>query len=299
MNTKMTLKRCGLLILLCVAAAAPCMAQDYDGGFDVPFVPTPTEVVTEMLRIAEVGPNDILYDLGCGDGRIVITAASELGASGIGIDIDPERIEDSRQNAATSKVTDRVQFIQQDLFQAEIGDATVVSLYLLPTINLRLRPKLFSDLAPGVRVVSHNYHMGEWQPDRVLELPGEWRSHIVYYWIVPANVSGTWKWTLPTVTGDRVNEFVVNQQFQYARGTCSGDDTMAAVKDIVVDGDSLRFTVEHDLRDRIVAVSYEGRVRGNTIEGVASQAGYKDHSISWTAERDPGTELPIDVSEND
>ncbi len=153
---------------------------------EVPYVPTPHQVVEEMLRLANVGKNDVVYDLGCGDGRIVIAAAQKFGARGVGVDIDPERIKESNANARQAGVSDRVKFLQQDLFEIDLSEATVVTLYLLPEVNLRLRPKLLRELKPGTRIVSHNYDMGDWKPEKVLELSGSDQDHIIYYWVVPA-----------------------------------------------------------------------------------------------------------------
>lgn len=152
---------------------------------DVPYVPTPNEVVDGMLRLAEVGPNDVVYDLGCGDGRIVITAAQQYGARGVGIDIDPQRIKESRENARSAGVENRVKFIEQDLFDAEFRDATVVMLYLLPDVNMRLRPKLLEQLEPGTRVVSHSFDMGDWEPAKTEHVDGK----RIYLWIVPEDPS--------------------------------------------------------------------------------------------------------------
>lgn len=151
---------------------------------DVPYVPTPQEVVDRMLAIAKVNKNDVLYDLGSGDGRIVITAAQKYGTRGVGIDINPERIEEARENAKKAGVTDLVEFRQQDLFETDLSKATVVSLYLLPSINLKLRPKLLKELKPGTRIVSHAFDMGNWKPERVEEVDGR----TIYYWVVPKNV---------------------------------------------------------------------------------------------------------------
>lgn len=148
---------------------------------DVVYVPTPQAVVDEMLRLANVQSNDLVYDLGSGDGRIVITAAQKYGARGIGIDINPERIREANENAEKAKVTDRVEFRQQDLFQTDFKDATVVTLYLLPALNVKLRPKLLRELKPGTRIVSHAFDMGEWKPEKVVEVEGK----TVYYWVVP------------------------------------------------------------------------------------------------------------------
>jgi predicted O-methyltransferase YrrM len=155
---------------------------------DVVYVPTPNEVVEQMLAVAKVGKNDVIYDLGSGDGRIVITAAQKFGTRGIGIDIDPERIQEANANAKAAGVTDRVKFLQQDLFQTDISDATVVTLYLLPKLNVKLRPKLFKELKPGTRIVSHDFDMGEWKPEKVLQVKGPSRTHTVYYWTIPEEV---------------------------------------------------------------------------------------------------------------
>lgn len=148
---------------------------------DVPFVPTTDAVVAKMLEMAKVGPKDIVYDLGSGDGRIVITAAKKYGATGLGVDIDPERVKEANQNAKEAKVTDKVKFKQGDLFEVDLSPATVVTLYLLPDVNLKLRPKLLSELKPGTRVVSHNYHMGDWKPEQTVQMDG----HTVYFWTIP------------------------------------------------------------------------------------------------------------------
>ncbi len=160
-------------------------AAAIENVFDVPYVPTPTAVVDRMLSMAKVGKRDLLYDLGSGDGRIVITAAQKYGARGVGYDINPQRIKESNENARKAGVTNRVRFEQQDLFEADLSSATVVTLYLLPDVNLKLRPKLFRDLRPGTRVVSHNYHMGDWQADEVAEVEVKGTKHYVYFWIVP------------------------------------------------------------------------------------------------------------------
>lgn len=145
---------------------------------DVFYVPTPQEVVDAMLQLAHVTPNDVVYDLGSGDGRIPITAAQKYGAKGVGIDIDPRRIEEARENAKLANVTDKVTFLNQDLFESNISDATVVTLYLLPSLNEKLMPKLKKELKPGTRVVSHAFSMGAWEPDEKREIGGR----TIYLW---------------------------------------------------------------------------------------------------------------------
>jgi SAM-dependent methyltransferase len=153
---------------------------------EAPYVPTPNNVVEAMLRLANVGKNDVVYDLGCGDGRIVITAALKYGARGVGVDIDPRRIKESNENARKAGVTDRVKFLQQDLFKINLSEATVVTLYLLPEMNLRLRPKLLRELKPGARIVSHAFDLGDWKPKRVVRVPGPDRARTIYFWVTPA-----------------------------------------------------------------------------------------------------------------
>ena len=166
-----------LLSVLCLASFFAPSAQ----ARDVPFVPTPEKVVERMLEVAKVGPNDVVYDLGSGDGRIVIAAAKKHGARGVGIDIDPERVQEARENARRAGVANRVEFRQGDLFEADIRDATVVTIYLLSGINMKLRPKLIAELKPGTRVVSHAFDMGDWKPDGSAKVG----TSTVYYWVIP------------------------------------------------------------------------------------------------------------------
>jgi SAM-dependent methyltransferase len=148
---------------------------------DVIFVPTDFQVVIAMLKLAEVTSKDIVYDLGCGDGRFVVTAARQMGARGVGIDIDPERIKEARELATRTGANDKVRFIEGDLFDTDISEATVVTLYLLTRLNLKLRPKLMKELRPGTRVVSHAFDMGDWKPEKT-EQAG---SSSIYLWRIP------------------------------------------------------------------------------------------------------------------
>ncbi len=171
------------LLLFCslVLIAAPLAAQTAAPVHkDVPYVPSPTEVVDTMLKLADLHKGDVMYDLGCGDGRIVIAAAQKYGARGTGIDIDPERIKEANENAAKAGVTGQVKFVQQNLFDADFRDADVVTLYLLPDVNIKLRPKLLKELKVGARIVSHQFDMDDWKPDQRVEL--DWRT--VYMWKV-------------------------------------------------------------------------------------------------------------------
>jgi ribosomal protein L11 methylase PrmA len=165
-------------------AALPCAAQFGESG-DVPYVPTPAETVEAMLKLADVKRSDVVYDLGCGDGRIVVMAAQKFGARGVGYDINPQRIKEANENAAKAGVQEKVRFVEKNIFEADIHDATVVTLYLLPDVNLRLRPKLLKDLKPGTRIVSHSFDMDDWKPDRRSDIGGR----TLYLWIVPQHAA--------------------------------------------------------------------------------------------------------------
>jgi trans-aconitate methyltransferase len=149
---------------------------------DVIYVPTPQEVVDEMLKLAKVGKNDVLYDLGSGDGRIPVTAAKRFGIRATGIDIDPQRISEANENAKKNGVTHLVRFKREDLFKTDFSDATVVTLYLLPDLNVKLRPRLLAELKPGTRIVSHQFDMGTWKPERKVELSA---GRVIYLWTIP------------------------------------------------------------------------------------------------------------------
>ena len=174
------------LLLLGGCAWSGAVAPSEPPALDVIFVATDLQVVRAMLEAAKVGPGDVVYDLGCGDGRIVITAAQRYGARGVGVDLDPERIREARENAARAGVTDRVTFVQQDLFATDVSAASVVALYLSPEINLRLGPMLLRDLRPGSRVVSHQFDMGDWLPERSFEVAVAGAARRVFLWRIPA-----------------------------------------------------------------------------------------------------------------
>jgi tRNA G37 N-methylase Trm5 len=173
------------LALLALAFAFPVLAQKEAAPSrspDVIYVPTPQEVVDEMLKVADVKKGDVLYDLGSGDGRIPVTAAKKFGIRAVGIDIDPVRIQEANENAKKNGVEHLVKFRNQDLFRANFKEATVVTLYLLPDLNVKLRPKLWRELKPGTRIVSHQFDMGDWKPEKTIEMSGR----TIYFWTIPA-----------------------------------------------------------------------------------------------------------------
>jgi SAM-dependent methyltransferase len=175
-----------LFCLLLAVGLLPGLAQERKlRAPDVHYEPSPENVVVEMLRLAGVRKGDVVYDLGCGDGRIVITAAKKFGARGVGIDIDPERIRESLENARKAGVMNRVSFRNEDLFEADIREATVVTLFLWHSVNLKLRPKLWRELRPGTRVVSHHWDMDDWKPEKQTEVDG----HPIYLWTIPARAT--------------------------------------------------------------------------------------------------------------
>jgi SAM-dependent methyltransferase len=264
-------------------------------GYDVPYVPTPPEVVDEMLRLAGVKAGDVLYDLGCGDGRIVIAAAKRHGVRAVGIDIDPLRIQESNANAAAAGLAGRVRFLQQNIFEADFKDATVITMYLLTSVNLRLRPKLLAELKPGTRLVSHSFGMAEWRPDKdtvVATSFGDERN--VHFWIVPANVTGRWTWDLSD--GARTTRYVFEaaQEFQDVTATGREGDWPLAVSDIRLVGDELGFRVDAETDEKMVPSFYEGKVAGDRIVGTVKRGdGANAPTVVWKASRDPKTAVPI------
>jgi precorrin-6B methylase 2 len=191
-----------ILLVFAVAAGAQTATQQAPQkelrAPDVVFVPTPNEVVEAMLKVAKVGKGDVLYDLGSGDGRIPITAAQKHGiARGVGIDINPERIKEANENLAKARVGDRVRFINADLFESNLSEATVVTLYLLPALNLKLLPKLLKELKPGTRIVSHAFDMGSWKPERTLKVG----TRDVYFWTIPAPGTPSYKAAMAAASG--------------------------------------------------------------------------------------------------
>jgi SAM-dependent methyltransferase len=232
---------------------------------DVHYVPTPHRVVEAMLRLTAVGPQDVVYDLGSGDGRIPIAAAKRFGARGVGIDIDPVRIKEATANAQTQGVTDRVRFLRQDLFQTDFSSATVVTLYLLPSLNVKLRPRLFRELKPGTRIASHAFDMGDWLPDAKLEVEGS----TAFFWTIPVDVRGDWNWELRSPEGVERHTITFQQRFQKATGSWAGENATVSVPEVRIVGDSITFRIARPTEEFRIA----GRVTGDRIEGTIEQDG--------------------------
>jgi hypothetical protein len=219
-------------------------------GKDVIWVPTPEALVEKMLDMAKVTAKDSVIDLGSGDGRTVI-AAAKRGARAHGIEYNPDMVELSKRNAAKAGVSDRASFAKADLFESDLSQATVITMFLLPDINLRLRPKLL-DMKPGIRVVSNSFTMGDWKADETATVKDGCVSYCTaYLWIVPAKVEGTWK--LPQ------GELSLKQTYQTFSGSMSSGGTTTPITDTTLSGDQISFTAR--------GVKFSGHVRGNTIEG--------------------------------
>ena len=236
---------------------------------DVPYVPTPSDVVALMLEIANVQSSDYVIDLGSGDGRIAIAAVRDRGARGaMGVDIDPVRIGEARKNAKEAGVADKVKFRNQDLFETDFSKASVLTMYLLPNVNLKLRPKVL-DLAPGTRVVSHAFDMGGWESDAHQQVG----SYNVYLWIVPAKVDGQWRVSEPD--GDVAVNF--KQEFQKVHGTAKKDGQQPVPVAGVLRGNVIRFAVGQGSE----AQQHVGRVQGDYIVAIP-----EDGSVhGWRASR--------------
>ena len=284
-----------LLASVCLLLALdPTVFLAQQKMLDVPYVPTKYPVVDEMLRLAGVQKTDVVYDLGCGDGRLVVTAAQRYGAKGVGFDIDPERIAESIENSAKAGVTALVKFHEQDLFTADFREATVMTLYLLTSVNLKLRPKLLRELKPGTRIVSHNFGMGEWRPDASSTVDVEDISHEVYLWIIPANVSGTWTWTQGKPASSA--ELKIDQVFQLPTGKARVSGKDVEVKDMGLKGDQIGFVLDLPYEDKIVPMTFEGKASGHAILGtIKFTSGGKEVVWEWKAKRNPATEKPIDA----
>ena len=264
------------------------VVPDAKGAFlDAPYIATEYRVVDAMLKPLELKSGDVLYDLGCGDGRIVIEAVKRFGVRGVGIDIDPRRIAESKANAIAAKVNDRTIFLQQDLFESDIREATAVAIFLFPEMNLKLIPKFFHELKPGTRIVSHNFGIGDWKPDREISLRVSIDGfHRVLFWVLPANASGTWQgrfkqedWTLQ-----------ITQIFQNISGRISrnGKD-FSPISETTILGDKIYFSFYQ--KDQKQCLTFEGKVAGHTLVGAIRE----DRAVKGTlkAIRNPATASKI------
>jgi hypothetical protein len=277
----------GLWLLPGVLAAHSVSAQEYQFSdefrfrYEVPYVPTPQVTVDEMLRVAGVGPKDFVIDLGSGDGRIVVTAASKFGARGIGVDLDEELVAQSEENARRAGVEDRVRFHRQDLFKTDLDQATVISTYLLPFVMLKLRPQLLQ-LKPGTRIVSHDFDMGDWKPDRKTTV----RKNVML-WIVPAQVSGRWQARLQMPPIERLLDLELTQRYQELSAHARLNGVPSQVWEIKLVGDRLSFVVVDTVdRENEASLYFEARVSGDVAEGELIRGVGATRSVTgWRAVR--------------
>lgn len=259
-----------LALILAMSCALAQAAKEYEPtvgqqGKDVVWVPTPQALVDKMLDIAKVTPNDFVMDLGSGDGRTVITAAKR-GAKAMGIEYNPDMVELSKRNAAKEGIADKVTLLRGDIFESDFSQATVITLFLLPDLNLRLRPKIL-DMKPGTRVVSNAFDMGDWTADEKVTVTDGCTSYCTaYFWMVPAKVQGTWK--MPQ------GELALEQKYQMLSGTLKVGNVSAPITDGKMTGDQIAFSIGE--------TRYSGRVNGNAIEGTSKSA---TNEAKWQATR--------------
>src|SRR3954454_20058722 len=263
------------MLLSANAACAADLQPIKDAG---PYVPSPQSVVADMLRYAEVGANDFLIDLGSGDGRIVLTAAKVFGARGFGVEIKDELVKKSNEAAQLEGLAERVKFVKQDLFKTDISQATVVTMYLLPdTVNL-LKEKLLTELRPGTRIVSHDYPLTGWIPEKYVQMDLEDKVQIsgvtttlIYLYIVPAKVGGKWEAKMPAAVSRQPATLSLKQQLTRVSGSLRVDGKDVPLEDVRLRGDKLTFKLAGRKGE------FSGTVKGNAIEGMV------DGKTPWTA----------------
>lgn len=274
-------RRAAALLLAALPALAPAAQAD------VPYVPTPAAVVDAMLKLADVGPKDFVIDLGSGDGRIVIAAAKERGARGFGVEIDASLVDAAREEAKRQGVGDRVGFREENLFITEIGNATVITLYLLPRLLMQMRPQFLKELRPGTRIVSHDFDMEHWRSDAKVTVPVPDKpygppSSEVYLWIVPANAAGTWRWRLPDGGTAADYALALSQTFQMLDGKPVVGGRPGRLEEGRMRGDEIRFILAAEVGGRTLRQEYVGRVSGDSIAGRVKAAGDEQ---AWQATR--------------
>lgn len=263
----------------------PQQGQETAVGELGPFVPTPMEIVEKMLEFAEVKKDDVVCDLGCGDGRIVVMAAQKYGARGIGVDIDKDCVREALEKVKQAKVEKLVTILHQDAFVADLRDVTVLTLYILPSAMPKILPKLMRELKPGVRIVSHDYEFGDWQEDKFIEAQGPYRKHKLYLWIVPAGAAGIWRWKEDNET----YTLRLRQKFQKVSGVLTNPDgSEVSISEGKIQGERIRFSLEQVIKGQKVKQIFDGKVVNHTIKGAveihfADEVKKKD----WIAHRIP------------
>jgi Methyltransferase domain len=276
-------------VLSALPATGPAFAQEKD--LDTPYVQTPQVVVDKMLELAKIHADDYVIDLGSGDGRMVITAATRYGARGFGVDLDRRLVELANRNAQKAGVARRAMFYERDLFLTDVSAASVLTLYLLPDVNLAIRSRLLATLRPGTRIVSHDYGFGEWTPDLQLEMaaPGKTvgvgQKSKVFYWVVPGIAAGKWRWQLQREGRPEDYELSLDQNFQKLQGTLAVGGRPAKLENPVLTGEQFSFSavLEGGLR-----CDFSGRIFNNAITGTARRSekpGGPAQELAWNATR--------------
>src|SRR5919108_1965833 len=265
------------LAIAAVFAFSSVQAEDLQPTKDAgPYVPSPQSVVSDMLRYAEVGPNDFLIDLGSGDGRIVLTAAKVFGARGFGVEIKEELVQRSNEAAQKEGLADRVRFMKQDLFKTDLSQATVITMYLLPdTVNL-LKDKFLAELKPGTRIVSHDYPLTGWIPEKYVQMDLEDKVQIsgvtttlIWMYVVPAKVAGKWNAQMPPAVSKQPATISLTQQLTRVSGSVRIDGKDVPLEDVKLRGDRLSFRLSGQRGE------FSGLVKGKTIEGTVDKGGTK------------------------
>jgi len=267
-----------VLLSFCGLAAAADLEPVKDAG---PYVPSPQSVVSDMLRYADVGPGDFLIDLGSGDGRIVLTAAKVFGARGFGVEIKDELVRKSNETAQKEGLADRVKFMKQDLFRTDLSQASVITMYLLPdTVNL-LKDKFLAELRPGTRIVSHDYPLTGWIPEKYVQMDLEDKVQIsgvtttlIYLYVVPAKVAGRWSAQMPPAVSRQPATLSLRQQLTRVSGSARVDGKDIPLEDVRLRGDRLSFKLSGRKGE------FHGQVKGKSIEGIMETGGAKS---PWSA----------------
>ncbi|MDB5864731.1 MAG: hypothetical protein JWO70_2537 [Betaproteobacteria bacterium] len=279
-------------------ALAPALA--FAQAADVPYVATPQNVVDTMLDLAKVGPNDFLIDLGSGDGRIVITAAKKYGTRGFGVDLDGALVSEARREAERQGVKDKAEFYTRNIFVTDIGRATVLTTYLFSHVNIELRPKIFSELKPGTRVVSHEFDFGNWKPDAQRRVPVPRKPYgppasDVYLWIVPANAAGRWQWRVPAESGAIEWEAALEQTFQALVGSARAGGNPAHIESATMRGEEIALVITAQVNAKPVRHELHGRIEGEAIRGTLRIAGAQQ-DLEWQATRVSRGKINIDAA---
>jgi SAM-dependent methyltransferase len=281
----MSFVRIALAFVLCSAVPAAAQSPEQKDNIAGPYVPTPWVIVDAMLGLADIRADDVVYDLGSGDGRLVITAAKRFGSRGVGIELQPELVEIANAGAKKQRVADRVKFIQGDLFETDIREATVVTLYLLPQYVMRLVPRFRAELRPGTRIVSHDYPLVPWPPERdfTMDVPekefisGTSWTHL-YYYVVPARIGGMWELSLPDALARKPLSLEMNQELHFVGGLVSDGRSEDYLRDMKVLGEKVSFGLLYNGH----MMTFEGKASGDIMSGEVSAKGVRG---AWTAKR--------------